>query len=147
MPSHKEIVTEPLKRFRKVFDAVERPKGGLPTMPTKVTTLASDELGDIMAKYVAWREFTEDCHAEACATYAQVKSQYDLESDKALLRSEASTVTERKAEAKNDPKVARLYKDLSDAEIYCDLLGKKLESFTNVLSMLSRELTRRGISQ
>lgn len=74
-------------------------------------------------------------------------SQYDLESDKALLRSEASTVTERKAEAKNDPKVARLYKDLSDAEIYCDLLGKKLESFTNVLAMLSRELTRRGISQ
>lgn len=147
MPAHKEIVTAPLERFRKVFDSVRRPYGGLPTMPTKVSTIATDELGDMMARYTAWREFTEDCHAEACATYAQIKSQYDLASDTALLEVEGNSVTERKAAVKNDPKVAKLYKDLSDAEIYCTLLSSKLESFTNVLAMLSRELTRRGISQ
>lgn len=147
MPVKKTIVEDPLKRFREVFSAVEHPKGGLPTMPTKVSTLATDALGDMMARYTAWREFTEDCHAEACATYAQVKSQYDLASDTALLEVEGNSVTERKAAVKSNPKVARLYRDLSDAEIYCTLLSSKLESFTNVLAMLSRELTRRGISQ
>lgn len=146
MPSKVTIVSDPLKRFRGVFDNIERPKGGLPTMPTKITNLASDELGDIIARYTAWREFTEDCHAEACAVYAQVKSKYDLESDIALLKSDAPTITEKKASIKLNGKIESLYKELNEAEVYCDLLGRKLESFTNVLAMLSRELTRRGIS-
>ena len=130
-----------------MFDLVERPKGGLPTMPTKVSTLASDELGDMMARYSAWREFTEDCHADACAVYAQVKSQYDLAYDKAFLQVSGETVTEKRAAVTSDPKVAELYKKLNESTIYVDLLGKKLESFTNVLTMLSRELTRRGVAQ
>lgn len=146
MPTKKTIVTDPLERFRAVFDRIERPKGGLPTMPTKVSNLANDELGDMMARYTAWREFTEDCHLDACAIYAQVKSQYDLASDTALLRSDAATITEKKADVKNDKQVADLYQKLNEASIYCDILGRKLESFTNVLAMLSRELTRRGIA-
>lgn len=147
MPTKKFTETDPLGRFRKVFDLVERPKGGLPTMPTKVSTLASDELGDMMARYSAWREFTEDCHADACAVYAQVKSQYDLAYDKAFLQVSGETVTEKRAAVTSDPKVAELYKKLNESTIYVDLLGKKLESFTNVLTMLSRELTRRGVAQ
>ena len=82
---------------------------------------------------------------EACATYSQVKSEYDLACDKKMLSSTANTVTERKASAKSDPKVERLYRDLTEAEMYRDLLAGKLDSFSNVLAMLSRELTRRGV--
>jgi hypothetical protein len=42
--------------------------------------------------------------------------------------------------------VEKLYKDLNEAEMYRDLLANKLESFSNVLAMLSRELTRRGVA-
>lgn len=146
MPVRKVIITNPLLLFRKVFVSLEAPKGGLPTMPTKIADLASDELGNMIARYTAWREFTEDRHAEACAVVAQCKSEYDLEVDKEMLSSSASTVTERKASAKASPKVERLYRDLSDAEIYRTLLANKLESFSNVLAMLSRELTRRGVA-
>lgn len=146
MPTHKVIVRNPLERFREVFSELQAPKGGLPTMPIKVADLASDELGNMIARYTAWREFTEDRHAEACAVLAQCKSEYDLECDKAMLSSSASTVTERKAFAKATPKVERLYKDLTEAEMYRDLLANKLESFSNVLAMLSRELTRRGVA-
>ena len=146
MPVRKVIITNPLLLFRKVFVSLEAPKGGLPTMPTKIADLASDELGNMIARYTAWREFTEDRHAEACAVVAQCKSEYDLEADKEMLSSSASTVTERKASAKASPKVERLYRDLSDAEIYRTLLANKLESFSNVLAMLSRELTRRGVA-
>lgn len=146
MPQKKEIVRNPLERFRKVFNELKAPTGGLPTMPTKVSTLASDELGNMIARYTAWREFTEDRHAEACAVFAQCKSEYDLEVDKEILTSKALTVTERKASAKASPKVERMYKDLVEAEMYRDLLANKLDSFSNVLAMLSRELTRRGVA-
>lgn len=146
MPVRKVVITNPLLLFRRVFVSLEAPKGGLPTMPTKIADLASDELGNMIARYTAWREFTEDRHAEACAVVAQCKSEYDLEVDKEMLSSSASTVTERKASAKASPKVERLYRDLSDAEIYRTLLANKLESFSNVLAMLSRELTRRGVA-
>ena len=43
MPAKKITETDPLRRFRKMFDMIERPKGGLPTMPTKVSNLASDD--------------------------------------------------------------------------------------------------------
>lgn len=146
MPAKKEIVKDPLKRFREVFSALEAPKGGLPTMPTKIADVASDELGNMIARYTAWREFTEDRHMEACAVFAQCKSEYDLAVDKAMLSSDFSTVTERKASAKADPKVEKLYKDLTEAEMFRDLLANKLDSFSNVLAMLSRELTRRGVA-
>lgn len=145
MPVRKIAVKDPLSKFREVFSEISAPKGGLPTMPTTVAELASEKLGDMIARYTAWREFTEDRHMEACAVYAQCKSEYDLACDKAVLTSSAATVTERKADAKTSEKVVSLYKDLQEAEIYRDLLAGKLESFSNVLAMLSRELTRRGV--
>lgn len=145
MPVRKIIVRNPLERFRRIFTELSPPKGGLPTMPTKVADIASDELGNMIARYTAWREFTEDRHAEACAVLAQCKSEYDLAVDKAMLSSSANTVTERKASAKFSPHVEKLYKDLTEAEMYKDLLAHKLDSFSNVLAMLSRELTRRGV--
>lgn len=140
------IVRNPLEKFREVFSEVPSPKGGLPTMPTKIADVASDELGDMIARYSAWREFTEDRHAEACAVLAQCKSEYDLACDKELLLSGAQTVTERKAAAKTNPVVSGLYRDMIEAETFRDLLSNKLDSFSNVLAMLSRELTRRGVS-
>jgi predicted RNase H-like nuclease (RuvC/YqgF family) len=141
----KEAVHNPLEKFRRIFTEISSPKGGLPTMPTKIADKASSELGDMIARYTAWREFTEDRHMEACAVYAQCKSEYDLAVDKEMLTSSASTVTERKASAKSNPRIEKLYKNLSEAEMYRDLLANKLDSFSNVLAMLSRELTRRGV--
>lgn len=146
MPTRKVVVHNPLERFRRIFTELSAPKGGLPTMPTKIADLASDELGNMIARYTAWREFTEDRHAEACAVLAQCKSEYDLAVDKEMLCSSANTVTERKASAKSNPRVEKLYKALTEAEMYRDLLANKLESFSNVLAMLSRELTRRGVA-
>ena len=146
MPTRKIVVKNPLEKFRAIFTELSAPKGGLPTMPTKIADTSSDELGNMIARYTAWREFTEDRHMDACAVYAQCKSEYDLAVDKEMLSSVASTVTERKASAKASPRVEKLYKELTEAEMYRDLLANKLESFSNVLAMLSRELTRRGVA-
>lgn len=146
MPLKKdEVVRNPLERFRKVFAEVGVPKGGLPTMPTQISTTSSDQLGDMISRYSAWREFTEDRHMEACAVYAQVKSEYDFAADTAMLKSSGDTVTEKKTSAKVNTQVVALANKVLEAETYKDLLAGKLDSFTNVLAMLSRELTRRGV--
>jgi len=136
---------DPLEKFREVFGEVKTPAGGLPMMSTKISGESSDTLGNMISRYSAWREFTEDRHAEACAVYAQVKSEYDFACDKAMLNAREGTVTEKKAEAKTGNIVAPLAKKVLEASIYMDLLARKLDSFSNVLSMLSRELTRRGV--
>lgn len=149
MPTKKvetESALNPLEKFRKIFTELEPPKGGLPTMPTRIADMALDELGNMIARYTAWREFTEDRHMEACAVYSQCKSQYDLEVDKATLTATGDTITERKIEAKTRQHIEILGKKVDEAEIYVGLLAKKLESFSNVLAMLSRELTRRGVA-
>ena len=144
MPTKKSPRT-PLDIFREVFTEVSAPKGGLPMMPTRIADVASDDLGNMIARYTAWREFTEDRHAQACAVYAQCKSDYDLAYSTEFLSLSNMTVTEKKTAVNANPKVADLYKQLTDAEIYKDLLANKLDSFSNVLAMLSRELTRRGV--
>ena len=144
MPTKKSPRT-PLDIFREVFTEVSAPKGGLPMMPTRIADVASDDLGNMIARYTAWREFTEDRHAQACAVYAQCKSDYDLAYSTEFLSLSNMTVTEKKTAVNANQRVADLYKQLTDAEIYKDLLANKLNSFSNVLTMLSRELTRRGV--
>ena len=144
MPTKKSPRT-PLDIFREVFTEVSAPRGGLPMMPTRIADVASDDLGNMIARYTAWREFTEDRHAQACAVYAQCKSDYDLAYSTEFLSLSNMTVTEKKTAVNANQKVADLYKQLTDAEIYKDLLANKLDSFSNVLAMLSRELTRRGV--
>ena len=114
-------------------------------MPTRIADVPSDDLGDMIARYSAWREYAEDRHLEACAVYAQLKSEYDLANDRQLLLASNNTVAEKRAAAKNNPEVAQLYKRMNEAEIYVNLFANKLDSFSNVLAMLSRELTRRGV--
>lgn len=146
MPAKKlEGVTNPLDLFRKQFSEVVAPKGGLPTMPTRIADIASDELGNMIARYTAWREFTEDRHLEACATYAQIKSECDLEMDRVMVGNRRMSATEKKATARLKLDESGLLRKLEEAEIYRDLLSGKLDSFSNVLAMLSRELTRRGV--
>lgn len=141
----KEEYNTPLERFRKVFTDIAPPKGGLPTLHTTISEISSDELGNILARYSAWREFTEDRHIESIAVYAECKSVYDNACDKAMLKSNGATVTERKASAKVSSDVSLLASKVLEAETYMELLGGKLESFSNVLATLSRELTRRGV--
>ena len=146
MPAKKlEGVTNPLDLFRKQFSEVVAPKGGLPTMPTRIADIASDELGNMIARYTAWREFTEDRHLEACATYVQIKSECDLEMDRVMVGNRRMSATEKKAAARLKLDESGLLRKLEEAEIYRDLLSGKLDSFSNVLAMLSRELTRRGV--
>lgn len=132
-------------QFRNVFKSLGAPEGGLPRLSTAVSHLTSDKLGDMIAKYSAWREFCEDSHLAAVAEYMEAKEKYDMALSKQMVLADAPDVTTKKALAMNDKEVTRLRGEFTNKEVYKEMIAHKLESFSNSLSMLSRELTRRGI--
>ena len=56
--------------FRELgFRPVPKPEGKSPALPTSVSDIKSNQLGDMQIKYAAWREYSEDLHAQANYEY------------------------------------------------------------------------------
>lgn len=148
MPKSKQQQAKmnPKDRFRTAFKSIPAPEGGIPRLGVAVSKLTSDQLGDMISRYSAWREYCEDMHLIALADFMAAKEVYDMAVAKEVVASgDDVTVTEKKAAAQTSNKVAPLRKDFVHKEMYFKMLASKLESFSNSLAMLSRELTRRGI--
>lgn len=126
------------KDFRKVNKPVEDAK-----LPTKISDLTSEALSDLMLKYTAWREFTEDLCMEALTDFTRKTEQHSYKFDQTFLMMEGSTVKEKETRTRIDLEVHKLYLLLQDAELYYNLLSRKLESYNNCLTVISREITRR----
>lgn len=129
------------------FSAVNRPEGASPRLPTRVAAVTTNKLGDMQIEYAAWREYSEDLHAEATTTYMQVKSDYDfLVAITSNGLNDTRTVKDKSNMVLENKQVQRKRLELLNAETMLNLLGAKLNSYTNALQVLSRELTRRGIT-
>ena len=134
----------PIGKFRKVFPKLEKPSESLPTMPKTITHMSSEKLGDIHAHYSAWREYTEDLLNDSMAELLTKQEVYDYERDKKYLLISGKNNTERDAKINTDERLRELSVPLSEADLYHELLLKKLESFNNCLATISREISRRG---
>lgn len=135
------------EKFRKIFPALKAPLGGLPQLKTKIADISSDDLGDLIAKYSAWREYAEDLHITALSEYLSAKDAYDLKYNELMITSVGDTVTERKSFVESSPSIQPLATKLQRKEMLLKMFAGKLESFSNSLTMLSRELTRRGFNE
>lgn len=140
--------SDPTQLFRSMgFTAVNRPDGKTPYLPTRVATITSNRLGDMQIEYAAWREYTEDLHAEATTTYMQVRSDYDfLVAITSNGLNETRTVKDKTNMVLENKQVQRKRIALLNSETMLSLLAAKLNSYTNALQVLSRELTRRGLT-
>lgn len=137
--------SNPLSEFRsKGFTPVNKPGIPLPTMPTGISTLTLDKLGDLQAKYSAWREYTEDLLLEAVYEKIMAETTYQEKFDRKLLVMEGKTVTEKKTLTDLDDEVIKYKNKSIHKEVFHTMLSSKLESLNNVLSVLSREISRRG---
>ena len=132
------------KKFRKVFAQSTKPDQFLTPFPTKISHIADAQLGDMQALYSAWREFTQDLLTSALQAMMARKSEYDYEFAKAVIIAPGDGINEKKFTATADDKLKAKRASLLDAEIYFEMLSKKLESVNECLVVLSREVTRRG---
>lgn len=124
------------------FTPTAKPDGE-PIMPRQISQITSDVLGDLQSAYAVWREYTEDNLLRSVAKATELKTSYDYEYAKRFVLSEGSTDKQKKAYVDTDEVMYAKNVELMNAQMLVDLLSSKLESFSNCLTIVSREITRR----
>ena len=142
MPQKTDEQQSALKKFRSNFPKVAKPVINA-ELPNSLAKLSSEKLSDLMNVYTAWREYTEDLLIEALAAFTKCKEYYEFERDKKYLALGKTTNAVKDATLNIDEDLRKYQLPLTDAELYYDLLSNKLESYTNCLTVISREITRR----
>lgn len=115
-----------------------------PRMAEDISKLSSPALGDLLSRYAAWREYTESLVSFAVAEYTRLSENYDFEYSKAWLTlPKSDTIKAREYSLTSDNKLHKMRMELLEAEMYKDMLSDKVNSYTNVITTVSREITRR----
>ena len=135
------------KRYLEGFPNVEKPETTTdkpPTMPTAISSVSLDVLGDYMSRYSAWREFAEEQLIRHLPTLLDAQEEYDYKYNKLFVGTSASTVTDKKAIVAADENLRGTYRSYMEADVYKQMLSSRIESYTQCINTLSREITRRG---
>lgn len=133
-----------LEQFRKVFLRPNKPITEEPLMPKSLAKLNGEKLSDLMNSYTAWREYADDCLLDYVYKLAVQKEEYEYRRNLAFLSTRGKSLRDRDMQVDTDPEIRNLYRKLLETEMYHDLLAGKIESYTNCLTMISREITRRN---
>lgn len=122
----------------------------LPEKPEKHARIPADlaEVGDkslmtLFTQLVSWAEFLNSRLALAEIDEAEAENTFKVAEAKALATSDASTVTEAKAEVRLEREVAEAHDDYAAATAYRKLIRTMYENADRRASLVSRELTRR----
>lgn len=130
-------------KFRDLgFKQIQKPNTEMPTTNTNFSELNNMELSRLATNYSQWREYAEDLHTDSLAAYTMLQEEYSFELAKRTKQASGKP-TDKKIEAEADPRLRELGKLLLEAGLYRDMLGEKIKSFENCLSIISREISLR----
>lgn len=145
MVTKRKLINNPVHSvFREYFRKIPKPEEKAPKLPIQISHLDLNRLSDLQTRYTAWREYTEDLMTESLTELTRAKEKYSYEWDKKLLLLPKMTRSLQEAALNTDDYLHALDVSLTEAQLYHDLLTKKLESYTNCLAVISREITLRG---
>lgn len=128
------------------FGRLNRPDIPYPTMDPNISGLTSRDLGNFMAQYAAWREYTEDLLLHAIREYTSLNERLSQKRDRLLIVTSGKNREERLARINQDPDVEADMQLTLEAEMLKDMLAAKLTSIEGSISVISREISRRGNS-
>lgn len=114
-----------------------------PVMPSQISQITSDVLGDLQSLYAVWREYTEDNLLKSVAKLTELKTSFDYAYAKKFVVAGGSTDKQKKAAVDVLEEIHTMNVELINAQMLVDMLSSKLESFSNCLTIISREITRR----
>ena len=128
----------------------ENPESTVPKMHLNITELKNTELGNFMSRYSAWREYTESLLTVAMAEFTLAEEKYRKEFTLKKFSGEYDSYKGKKLSLKDkdafidtDEEIIRFREKMIECEVYKDMLSSKLESFSNAIATISREITRR----
>lgn len=144
MPSLKG--SNSIEKFRKQFPDKEKPESDEPKMVLDISQIAVGQLGNLMSRYAAWREYSENLANIAVAEYLQEYEKYDFEYAKKYEVLPNDKATEKKMILTANEELHKRWEKVLEKQVYKDMLAKKVESLNNCIAVISREIARRGQS-
>lgn len=120
----------------------------LPSMPIQMALLTSAELSNTMSEFAAWREYVESLYIESMMEHKKFATKFDYELAKRKLAVENEHKKSKTREYKallidTDGSIFADREMLDELSLYKEALSIRLDSLTNSINVLSREITRR----
>jgi hypothetical protein len=141
-----KIIKDPIERYNESFTPRTKPEEEPPNVPKRFSGIEDNKLGDYMAKFNAWRDYTDDLLIRAAAEYTILQERYDVLRAKKYVEYNVGKVTATTIKNKldADTELIPLKTEVVNAKVFMEMVSSKMESFTNIINVLSREITRRG---
>lgn len=138
-----------LEKFNSWGITFSKPEVAAPVLPSDITVLGSDELGELFTHITAWTDYLN-----SQVTFAQLeerRAQRDRDKLENMLmlkrmgsQAKGERVTAIKAEIACDQDLMDLDNDYEEKYAYRKLLEMMLHNHERDLSLVSREITRRS---
>lgn len=113
-------------------------------MKPQITGITDNDLGDLMSAYASWKEYTEDLLLYAVQEATSAAEDLEYARKKMLLTTSGKNRDERNARIDTEDRIHELDRKWLEADMYREMLSSKLESINGAISVISREITRRG---
>ncbi len=133
------------------FPLEEKPKLSIDRFPEDITLIPSDQVGFLMGQLEAWRSYIASQLMVVLAKHGIVKNSFELGLGKSLFKMEEELPKRRLKEGlishiiTNSEELRKAKIMLIEFEAKIMILEKAYELYSNKISTLSREITRRSI--
>ena len=116
-----------------------------PVFPTKISSISSPELGDILAKFTAWFSYASDKHKyiSVANNHIEVEMQKIIDNELGTMVSDKGNIDAKKSKAKSSPEYITLVSYHQKLIGIKKLLEGDLQNYDKCISSLSREVSRR----
>jgi hypothetical protein len=143
----KQAPRSAVDRYRvKGFSSIGKPAEDPPSIDGSLADYEMDSLAELITKYSNWREYAEELANEQMVTFYTKKAEYEHKEAVFSLTLDGKP-TDKKLAVMANEELNHLRVKLLEEELYYTMLTKKVESFSNTLAVLSREITRRKDSR
>lgn len=142
-------MSDALAKLRELGLSIQRPTMDVGDLPSDITTLSSEQLGERFTVLTAWADYAASQLAIAQIEERAAQKKLDFMENKLLVTRMGSAVkgervTLVKAQIAIDDQIVSLADDYEDKYAYRKLVEMMLGNYERDISLVSRELTRRS---
>ncbi|CAB5219776.1 hypothetical protein UFOVP221_136 [uncultured Caudovirales phage] len=141
-----------MDKFNDIGLVFNKPSVEQVTLPPDITMLSSEQLAEKFTGLTAWADYVASQMAMAIIEERGAKNAFDFEENKQLVSkmgaaARGERITLVKAQISIDPKIQELSQAYEEKYAYRKLVEMILNNHERDLSLVSREITRRGSDQ
>jgi hypothetical protein len=142
-------MSDAVSKLQELGLSISRPTMDVGSLPSDITTLSSEQLGEKFTILTAWADYAATQLAVAQIEERSAQRKLDLLENTLLVRKMGTAVkgeriTLVKAQIATDQDVLDLAQDYEDKYAYRKLVEMMLSNYERDIALVSRELTRRS---